>query len=371
MSQNKRIAIFISFSGQGGVERMINNLAGGFLDSGYRVDMIIARADGDHLAAIPAGVNQIRLGTRHTLTALPGLIRYLRKEKPHVLLAVKDRAIRTAVMARWLSGVVVLLVGRIGTTVSAALAGQGPLRRWSWFKGMKLFYRRVDRIVAVSRGVAEDIITITGMPLNRVVVVSNPVVTSRLDVLAAEPVPHPWLKDPDVPVIMGAGRLTPQKDFGTLLRAFALVKESRACRLVIIGEGKLRAQLQSQADALGVGSLFHMPGFAPNPYMWIARCSVFVLSSRWEGSPNTLTEALALGVPVVSTNCRSGPKETLEDGRYGSLVPIGNEREMARAIQDTLDNPLPRATLQKAVRRFTVEESVEGYLRVLGLTEER
>ena len=370
MTQNKRIAIFISFSGQGGVERMINNLAGGFLGSGYGVDMIIARADGDHLAAIPAGVNQIRLGTKHTLTALPGLIRYLKREKPHVLLAVKDRAIRTAVVARWLSGVAVLLVGRIGTTVSAALVDRGPLRRWSWFKGMKLFYGRVDRIIAVSRGVAEDIIAITGMPSNRVVIVSNPVVTPRLNVLASEPVPHPWLEDPDMPVIMGAGRLTSQKDFGTLLRAFALVQESRACRLVILGEGKLRAELLSLADALGVGDLFLMPGFAANPYKWIARCSVFVLSSRWEGSPNTLTEALALGVPVVSTNCRSGPKETPEDGKYGSLVPVGNVGELARAIQDTLVNPLPQATLQNAVRRFTVEESVKGYLLALGMTED-
>ncbi len=361
------IAIFISFSGQGGVERMVNNLAQGFLNEGFRVDMVIARARGEHLTFIPEGVRQIRLGSRHTFSALPGLTRYLKNNNPAVLLAVKDRAIRTAVLARWLSGSRAVLAGRLGTTVSAALEGRGRLRRWLWFSGMKLFYHRVGRIVAVSRGVADDILSITGLPPERVHVVPNPVVTPRIYSMAREAAPHPWLIEPDIPVIIGAGRLTRQKDFTTLLRAFAAVRESRDCRLVILGEGEQRGKLKSLAASLGVMDSFNLPGFVANPYSWLARCSMFVLSSRWEGSPNVLKEALALGTPVVSTDCPSGPREILSDGRYGILVPTGDNEDLAKAMLQTLDAPLPARTLKEAVDNYTVEKSVKGYLEVFGL----
>jgi hypothetical protein len=141
MTENNRIAIFISFSGQGGVEHMVNNLAQGFLDAGIRVDMVIARAHGDHFDFIPEEVNQIVLGTKHTWSALPGLVSYLRKSDPAALLAIKDRAIRVAVLARWISGKKVRLVGRIGTTVSAALEDKSPIRKWAWRTGMRLFYK--------------------------------------------------------------------------------------------------------------------------------------------------------------------------------------------------------------------------------------
>jgi glycosyltransferase involved in cell wall biosynthesis len=361
------IAIFISFSGQGGVERMVNNLAQGFLNEGLRVDMVIARARGEHLVSIPEGVRQVKLGSRHTFSALPALTRYLRSEDPAVILAVKDRAIRTAVLARWLSGSRAALAGRLGTTVSAALQGRGRLRRWFWFTGMKVFYHRVGKIVAVSKGVADDILSITGLPPDRVSVVPNPVVTPRVYSLAAEPAPHPWLTEPNIPVIIGAGRLTRQKDFSTLIRAFAVVREKRDCRLVLLGEGEQREEITSLAASLEMTDSFCLPGFVANPYSWLARCSLFVLSSRWEGSPNVLKEALALGIPVVSTDCPSGPREILDNGRYGILVPMGNHEALATAILQTLENALPDRTLKEAVRNYTVEKSVEGYLKVFGL----
>lgn len=367
MGENRTIAIFISFSGQGGVERMVNNLAQGFLDKGFAVEMVIARARGEHLANIPEGVLQIRLASRHTFSALPELMRYLKNNQPSVLLAVKDRAIRTAVVARWLSGSRVRLVGRIGTTVSAALEGKGQLRRWSWFTGMKFFYRRAERIVAVSKGVAEDIISITGLPRERVAVLPNPVVTPQLHNWAKEPAPHPWLTDPVVPVIMGAGRLTKQKDFETLIRAFAIVRGKKDCRLIILGEGDLREDLRTLIVSLELNHSVDLPGFYVNPYSWLGRCSLFVLSSRWEGSPNVLKEALALGIPVVSTDCPSGPREILGAGRYGFLVPVGDHRAMAKAILKTLEAPLPARDLKDAADDYTVEKSVMGYLEVFGL----
>ena len=362
----KHIAIFISFSGQGGVERMISNLAQGFLDEGINVDMVIARERGDHLESIPEGVRQVRLSTRHTYSALPGLVRYLRSEAPDVMLAVKDRAIRTAILARWFAGSSVILTGRLGTTVSAALEGRGRLRRWLWFTGMRFFYRRTEKIIAVSHGVEEDILSICELPSDRISVVPNPVVTPRMYEMAREPAPHSWLSQQRIPVIMGAGRLTQQKDFTTLVRAFAQVREVRECRLIILGEGEMRSGLESLVLTLGIAESVHMPGFQANPYSWLARCSLFALSSRWEGSPNVLTEAMALGIPVVSTDCPSGPVEILKEGYYGPLVPIGDERQLSLAMIGILNKPPPSKGLIEATEMYSVKNSVKGYLKAFG-----
>lgn len=366
-----RIAVFVSFSGQGGVERMILNLCSGLVRSGFSVDLVIVRARSAHLDEPPDRVRLIDLGARHTLTSLPALVRYLNEERPVALLAAKDRAIKVAVLARALSRVPVTLVGRLGTTISAALEGQGWLRRAAWYTGMRLFYPHVDRIVAVSEGVAEDVRRITGLSRDRVGVVPNPVWTPRLVRLAKEPAPHPWLEDSSVPVILGAGRLTRQKDFPTLVRAFALVRARRECRLVILGDGRQHDELLALAKELGVDNDFALPGFQRNPYAWLARASLFVLSSAWEGSPNVLTEALALGVPVVATDCPSGPREILAGGRYGKLVPVGDAEALTGAIIETLERPLPRDTLQEAARPYTLEASTQGYLQALGLGTER
>jgi glycosyltransferase involved in cell wall biosynthesis len=363
-----RVAIFVSFSGQGGVERMILNLCEGLSRTGLLVDLVLVKAESLHEMELPAGVTIVNLNARHTLTSLIALVRYLRAVRPVALLAAKDRAIKVAALARAFARVPVRLVGRLGTTVSAALEGQGRLRRAAWHAGMRRFYPRVDRIVAVSEGVAADVRQITGLSPGRVQVVRNPVWTSRLERLASEPARHPWFSGRSVPVILGAGRLTRQKDFPTLVRAFAQARAKRPCRLVILGDGRQRDELLALAKELGVADDVALPGFQRNPYAWLARASLFVLSSAWEGSPNVLTEALALGVPVVATDCPSGPREILAGGRYGKLVPVGDADALAGAMIETLERPLPRETLQEAARPYTLEASTSGYLEALGLT---
>jgi glycosyltransferase involved in cell wall biosynthesis len=362
-----RIAIFISFSGEGGVERMILNLAGGLRDEGFDVDLVLVKARGAHVLSIPAGVRVVKLNAHHTLTSLPALVRYLRRERPQVLLAAKDRAIKTAVLARAFARVPVRLVGRLGTTLSAALRGRSLIKKWVWYMSMRLFYRHVDRIIGVSQGVVDDVLAITSLPRERVRVVRNPVWTPELSRLAQESVGHPWLQTRDTPVILGAGRLTRQKDFATLIRAFAEVRTRRPCRLIILGDGNLRSYLETLASELNVRDDVSLPGFVTNPYAWIARARLFVLSSLWEGSPNVLTEALAIGVPVVSTDCPSGPREILKDGEYGTLVPMGDVTALAHAMAATLDHPLPRERLQEAARPYTVNQSVRGYLEAFGV----
>ena len=360
-----RIAIFVSFSGAGGVERMIVNLANGMARQGIGVDLLLAKARGRHLQGLADPVRVIKLPGEHTFTNLFALKRHLAAHPPCALLAAKDRAIKTAILARWLAGSRVRLVGRLGTNVSAALEGKGRMRRALWRLGMRLFYRHADGLVCVSQGVADDVRLLARLPAERLHVVRNPVVTPDLPALAAATPDHPWLTGEGPPVILGVGRLTAQKDFATLIRAFARVRAERAARLLILGDGADRDGLLALARDLGVSDTVDLPGFRDNPYAFMARAAVFVLSSRWEGSPNVLTEALALGIPVVATDCPSGPREILRGGAVAPLVDMGDAAGLARAIVDTLDAPADADRLRAAVADYRVEHSVAGYLEAL------
>lgn len=363
----RRIAVLASFSGQGGVERMVLNLVREFARRGLQIDLLPIRAEGAHFRDLPEEVNIVDLGVRHSAASIPGVAGYLRRVRPDALLAAKDRAGRAAVWARRLAGVDTRVVIRLGTTLSAALEGRGWLTRQTRYWPMRLAYPGADRIVAVSQGVADDTLAITGLPPERVTVVRNPVITPDLPTLAEAGVDHPWFQGDGVPVLLGVGRLTRQKDFPTLVRAFARVRAQRPCRLVILGEGRDRPDLEALAAELGVAEDLDLPGFADNPYAWMARADGFVLSSRWEGSPNVLTEAMALGTPVVATDCPSGPREVLQDGNIASLVTMGDDAGLAEAIMAMLDQPPKAAALQEAVADYTVERSADGYLTALGL----
>lgn len=367
MRTKPKICFFVSFSGDGGVERMIVNLCEGFLALGYTVDLVLVRDRSKHLAALPEGIRVVKLDCSHTATSLLPFMRYLRSEKPDAVLSAKNRGNQIALVARAFSGVRTRLVARMDTTVSAALEkkGGGGLRKLLWYPPMRFFYGRADAIVAVSKGVAEDLSRITGLPVERITVVPNPVITPKIFTMAQEPVDHPWFRDSTIPVLIGIGRLTQQKDFHTLLRAFAQVRRERPCRLLILGEGGDRPSLEKLARELGVSEDLDLHGFVSNPYAFLKRSTLFVLSSAWEGSPTVLTEALALGIPSVSTDCPSGPREILDGGRLGPLVPVGDVNALARGILTALDAPPESSALQAAAADYTIEESSRRHLRLL------
>lgn len=363
--ENPKIAVFVSFSGTGGVEKMVVNLTKGLVDLGAKIQMIPVKMESSHLGNLPPSVRIMKFGSPHTLGCLPALIRYLKSEQPDALLAAKDRANSTAVLARRLADVPTRLVLRMGTTVSAALGGRHPFKERIWYFRMRMLYPSADAVVAVSNGVAEDLRKNAGLSPSLLRVIPNPVITPELISKSQEPCDHPWFQEGAAPVILGVGRLTRQKDFSTLLRAFALVRKNRPCRLMILGEGQDRASLESLTADLGIRDDVTMPGFVKNPYAYMSKSALFVLSSRWEGSPNVLTEALALGTPVVSTDCPSGPEEILDHGRFGPLVPMGDPDAMAHAILTTLDAPLEKSLLKSAVEEYTVKESSRRYLETL------
>jgi len=367
MIDRNRIACFFSTSGHSGVDRAAAHLLPALARRGYRVDLLKVRGHGPHIAAVTDGISVVDLGSRHTYACLPGVARYLREKRPVALLSDKDKVNRIALLGRWLSGVPTRLVFSIGTTVSVNLASRGPLERRLQRLSMGKLYSFAHQVVVSSEGVAEDMSDYTGLARSRIRVVPRPVVPASL-FSERQPQPdHPWFGQADSPLILGAGALCARKDFETLLRAFARVRTRQPCRLMILGRGGYRERLLSLAAELGVAKDFSLPGFFPEPYPYIAHADLFALTSRWEGLGFVLVEALALGTPVVATDCPSGPHEILEGGLYGTLVPVGDDATLAEAISAVLTDPLPRERLRQAARRYEIEASADAYLRAMDL----
>jgi len=229
---------------------------------------------------------------------------------------------------------------------------------------VRRFYPWADGIVAVSQGAADDLARTAGIPADRIQVVHNPIVTPELGELAAAPLEHPWFEPGEPPVVLAVGRLAPQKDFATLIRAFELARQERPARLLILGEGPERPGLEALAADLDLGGSFDLPGRILNPYPYMVRAGAFVLSSRWEGLPSVLIEALFCGVPIVATDCPSGPMEILEGGKYGLLVPVGDVGALAEGIVSALSGDVPRPT-EASWQPYGQDTVVERYVDVL------
>lgn len=358
------IPIFVSYSGQGGVEVVTNNLCMGLSALGQKVELLLIKDRSSHLRHLPAHITRRRVGPRHTWGCVTGLASYLRQARPPLLVAVKDQAIQVAVLARSLARLDTPIVGQVHTHMGSSFAARRPLSRWFRERQTRFFYRRVNCLIGVSEGVAEDLRQRVTLPASLVHSAPSPVVHPDLATRAQEPADHPWLEQKDCPVLIAVGRFGRQKDFPNLLHAFAQFLQHRRARLIILGEGSDRPALESLCQQLGIQDHVAMPGFVENPYAWMSRADLFVLSSRWEGSPLVLMEAMALGLPAVSTNCPSGPFETLEGGRWGYLVPVEDSKALAAAMRQSFESPRgTRETRMEWIeRRHGVKAASEVYL---------
>ena len=222
-----------------------------------------------------------------------------------------------------------------------------------------------DAAVGVSRGVAAELKEAVGVPAYRVHTIYNPVVSANPVRDADRPAGHPWLDELGPQVVLAAGRLNKQKDFPTLLAAFAKLLVHRPARLIVLGKGRLRPMLTAQARELRIAEHVDFPGFVENPCAFMAKAGLFVLSSRHEGLPTVLIEAMACGCPVVSTDCSFGPSEILQEGKFGALVPVGDAEALAAAMGRTLDEPPRRATLRERASFFSIERAVDQYEKLL------
>jgi glycosyltransferase involved in cell wall biosynthesis len=406
-----KVAIYIrTIKSAQGTERVTANIAMGLADRGHDVDFLVEDHTGwliEKLASHPR-ITVINLGDQrgsvllhrglqlwiilknilssplsligigdacsarlirlmgHNDPPVLSLYRYLKRSRPLSVMSFLNQSnlvlLLTAPLVPGPTRFIVNVRNHITTS-----AKQGKSR---WMRSvprlMKRFFPRADLILAPSQGVAEDVRNITGIAPDKFRVVYNPVYRPEITELSREALSHPWLADTDIPVIIAAGKLKPQKDFETLLRAFALVRSRREARLMILGRGPRQQALLELAEQLGVKDDFQLPGHVKNPYAYFGRAAVFVLSSAWEGLPNVLIEAMACGCPVVSTDCPSGPFEILDEGRVGKLVPVGNSEQMALAIAQTIDSPPMAEMMIERAGVFSYENSIACYEAVLG-----
>jgi len=364
----KKITIFFAADG-GGAQLAMVNLACELARLGKEIDLVMPELKGPYIKNLSEEVTTFDLKTRNPYKLVFKLVKYLNKRQPEFLIASQQQTNIAAIIARWFVNFPLLLVIHQNNQLStlAHYDKRILVRLLPFFA--KVLYPLADKIVAVSNGVAQDIANITDLPAKQIKIIYNPIITKQIFLRAKETPSHQWFTNLKKPIILSAGRLTRQKDFSTLIKAFAQVLEKLDCQLVIIGEGENRLELEQLISDLKLEKFVALPGFAENPYNYIKRASLFVISSAWEGLPFVLVEAMALGTPVVSTNCPSGPNEILKGGKYGDLVPVGEVAALSASIQKTLVSPLSPETLQERASLFTSEAVGQEFLDLLQTLE--
>lgn len=357
----KHIAFFIPSMVGGGAERVVVNLLKGMLSENVSLDLVLASASGAYMNQIPPQVRIVNLDCQRVIKAILPLSRYLRKNQPNVLISHLCHANVIAALAKKLtfSDTQLILVEHDTLSVS-----ESELFRARFVPPlMKLLYPCADKIVGVSQAVSQDLETQLDLKKGKVKTIYNPVVDSGLINEAKAHLDHSWLLQPgSPPVFLAVGRLTIKKDFATLIKAFASLREKVTARLIILGEGELRPELEAMTKKLGIAEDVSMPGFVKNPYAYMNRASAFILSSIWEGLPTVLIEAMACGCPVISTDCPSGPREILANGQYGELVPMGDVMALSSAMLRVLESPTSNQLSIQRAMYFSFERAVSQYL---------
>ncbi len=342
---------------------MMLAIARGFAERGHGVELLVFRRSGELRPSTLAGVRLIRLDTRRPILAVPALARYLHRTRPDVVFASEHYSglplLYAAALARFHGPCFI----RQDNTLSMDLSPARRRQRWLAPWGIRWFFPRAY-VIAVSRGVQADFLRLVDMPAGHVRTIYNPVLDTTVAECGKVVPGHPWFTTHNKPVVLAVGRLTPPKGFDVLIRAFARLQRKVGARLLILGEGSERGTLQALATQLGVANDVQLAGFQDNPWSFMARCDAFVLSSRFEGLPTVLIEALSLGANVVAADCPSGPREILDDGRFGRLVPPESADALADALYESLSEPqVADPSLPAWLEQFQPEGSIAKHLQ--------
>jgi glycosyltransferase involved in cell wall biosynthesis len=353
----------------GGTDAVVIALGREFVRRGFSVVYLVDyhNAHSPFLALLPSGAEYVVLDARSAVQRLARFRRFLRDYVPRVLISSGYFPNVVAVCAQILerSDTRIIVVEHNSPSFVRRTTPVWQPRHWFNLIA-RMTFPRAFGIVAVSRGTARDLASELRLPPARITAIYNPVIDDHLYESARAPIEDSWFSRLDQPLILALGRLEPQKNHASLLRAFHLLRQRIPCRLVIMGEGSLRGALEQQVVDLGISNHVRIHGFERNPHAYTSRASLLVLSSVWEGLSCVLIEALALGTPVVSTDCPFGPSEVLGAGEYGILVPVENDLALAEAMAVALSRS-PPAVPRAHIEQFTAAHSAEQYLALAGL----
>jgi len=357
-----RVLFFTPTLASGGADRVAVTLLRHLDRSQFDPTLVLLRREGSFVDELPDHVRTIELGSRRLAVSVLALARVLRAERPDVVFAMQGGANIVASIAHVLSRSQARLV--ISERSALRRPDRSPTRTALELPAKRATYRHADVVTAVSRGVATALVTELGLTRSKVHVVYNPLVDDETRRQAGEPVDHRWFAE-EVPIIIAIGRLVAIKDYPTMLAAFATVRRHRRVRLFVLGEGPLLASLEEQARQLGIADDVVFHGFDPNPFKYLARAQVLVHTSKAEGLPGGIIQAMACGLPVVSTDADFGPREVISDGRDGFLVPIGDISAVAQQILRVLDDAELSRSISLAARasaqRFTTGAAMTRY----------
>jgi glycosyltransferase involved in cell wall biosynthesis len=368
LKDKPHIAIYMRYITYSGAHRAMLQLASGLVKQGFRVDLVFNLRIEQHMHMLPDGVQVFDLKSSGFVSSLLGFVNYLRKEQPLATFSTLYYADTINILAKLLTRGRNQTVVSVQNTVTQEIQTPRIKARFITLLCTRFLYFWADGIVAVSKGVAQDLANFSRLPLERIKVIYNPVLSSDVYEKAKDTIEHPWFYPGERPIILGVGRLEKQKDFPNLIHAFAQVLKTKKVRLVILGWGADILTLEALVTDLALEQDVAFLGAVDNPYAYMARSAVFVLSSKFEGFGNVLVEAMAVGTPVVSTNCPHGPAEILNNGEYGELVPVSDSNALAKAILEVLDGK--QKTVDAAwLNQFSLTVATKKYLDIVSLTK--
>lgn len=351
----------------GGIGRNIVNLANAFYSKGYGIHLVLDELGDEYADQIKNGIGIVRMPTSHAYTGVPFLGAYLLRCKPDVVLTPNVRQTVLALRTRSVLRASTRVFTNIHSTFSELFKTLSPNKCVRHVSHIRRWYPRCNRVIAVSKGVADDLVSLTGIAADNVTTIYNPVVTEELERLSRAPLDHPWFQPGQPPVILTVGRLEVEKNFMLLIDAFERIRAITACRLVIIGEGTERKNIELRVGKSMFAADIALLGHQSNPYRYMRNSAVFALTSTFEGFGNVIVEALATGTPVVSTDCPHGPREILAGGRYGTLVQSYDPDAFAEALRRTLTSR-PVTPFKEAVAPFTADTVAGQYLQAFGIS---
>lgn len=385
LNDKKKIAFCLASFRAGGGERVMIDLANAFAERGYIVDIVVLKTVGNFATQVNPAIRVVSLDARRLILSFPKLVIYLQREQPEVFIATDQFTHILALFARRLSGAQTRIVLRIGTMFSRLFATYQGWKNSILRILVKRFYKDADRIIANSHGVADDIINITGVDKKRVSVIYNPKPIDLIRVRAQESVGHVWLEQKTLPVVVAVGRLREMKNFPLIIRAFLKASQQVPARLVIIGGGGEEDRLRALLREYACEDTVSLVGYVDNPHAYMSKADLFVSASLWEGMPNAVLEAMVCGLPVIASDCSSGPREILapesdykfrlkkglEEAPFGILFAVNDEDALTQAIlrmlKDTKLRSFYAGASEKRSRDFDTHGIISEYARVMGI----